>query len=279
MRSLLITTIIAAVTFSGCDRWKAPQGQAEQAAQSSAAISAESEAEVSPDAPDPAYVKSQLATEKSTIAAHPGLAVRTGDTLTISYDGKAVASFTAPYVAWVFAGTIKVADAEGKSETLAVVYHNGGEIGWHYIVRRDGTVVALDDEILISPDGRFIASGYGGTDWDSQMRVAEWNGAAYPRIVIFKANCSPVAWQDKDHFTAACTREEDDAVMMLAKVGRDAAGQWHLDETAQRQDDNKDYPTQPGIKLRHEVAQPDASTLDSDTRDAVQNGYRRLAGS
>ena len=210
------------------------------------------------------------------MAKYPGLASREGDRLVIGYDGKPVAEFNAAYAKWIFIGTIAVTDPAGNRDHLAVVSINENEIDYSGIVRRNGTLVLLDETIIVSPDGRHIASGYGGTEWDANLHIADWAGDADPTLYSFKANCAPTAWQGNAAFLAACTRDEDDSLSTVAKITASAGSKWHLSEMRKLAPGASDNDILKTIKLREEDGEPSKPNVGNDNAYATKNGYRRL---
>ncbi|MBW8735334.1 MAG: hypothetical protein JF571_13720 [Asticcacaulis sp.] len=244
-----------------------------------ASASASSEASLSDDSAsaeiDPKEAAAEQAAEAKYLKADSDIARRTGDTLTISYDGKPTASFTAATLLWQYRGSISMIDDTGHKDRLAVIYLNMDEQGYSEIVRRDGTLIGLDQEILPSPDGHTLASGYGEVFYSGNLNVVEWVSAAHPRVLQFAANCYPVKWQDASHFTAGCVRDEDDSLTTTANISRDGKGVWHLDETATLIDP-PDGPSATVSPLRHQIAILRKSGADANADYMIKIGYRRL---
>ncbi len=214
--------------------------------------------------------------EASTMTQSPGLASRDGDRLTVSYGNQPVAEFNAPYAKWVFAGAIELTDADGHKDRLAVVSISEGEIDYSAIIRRNGTLVLLDETIIASPDGRHIASGYGGTEWDSSLTVVDWAGDAAPVLKRFNANCAPTGWLGNAAFLAACARDEDDSLSTVAKITASPTGVWHLSEMRKLAEGASDNDILKTIKLREEDSRLIRSDPKNDNAYVTKNGYRRL---
>jgi hypothetical protein len=259
-----------ALGLSGCAR-PAPPAKDQASASSQSASSDDGE---STDV-DPQALTAAQAEEAKYLKADPDIAQRTGDTLTISYDGKPVAKFTAPVLLWQCRGTISMVDDQGQKDRLALVYLNMDEQGYTEVVRRDGTLIELDQEILPSPDGRSLASGYGEIFYSGNLNVVEWTSTAHPRLLKFAANCYPVKWQDNAHFTAGCVRDEDDTLTTTADISRDAKGVWHLDETARLIEPPDDAPTTIS-PLRHQIAVLSKNGVDANADYMIKMGYQRL---
>ena len=272
-KSLTLSAIaLIALPLFACSPTTAPSGASSMTA-SSADVSV---AEVSADPPDADFIKDRLTDETKTMAQHPGLASRDGDRLVIAYDNRPVAEFNAPYMKWVFAGTIALTDPNGRKDHLAVVSINEDEIDYTAIVRRNGTLVMLDETVIASPDGRHIASGYGGSEWEANLHVVDWNGDADPVENGFSANCTPTAWHGNANFLAACVRDEDDSFTTATKVSALPGGKWHLSEMASAAMGHADEETLKHLHLRDEDSTPTDLGKNNNDIYAAKNGYRRL---
>lgn len=266
-----VAAVLMLAALCGCDRTGKSTAWSDDAPSFSTDIR-------SAAAPDPDALRQATADEQKIMASAPGYATRKGDTLTIAFDGKPVASFTAPYLTWSYRGVVTLTRPDGKTETLPQVYLEQDEIGFTVLVRRDGSIYLLDQTIVVSPDGRTIANGYGDVMYTDHLHVAEWRGDGPPDDVAFAANCRPLAWQDKDHFTAGCAPSNNvDSFWTTAKVSRAADGSWHLHETREVAAGDPHDPSVATTPLRDEVAGKYYVAPQQDIVLAEHNGYVRLA--
>ena len=270
MRKIQALTAATAIMAGlwGCDRLPSPP-KAPMAESSSSAAVSDSTAS---DAPDAQWVAQTLAKEAQEIKAAPGMAKRDGDTLTISYDGKPVASFTGQYARWTFDGTIDLANPDGTKASLARVYLNDDEIGFTNIVLKDGRVLSLAEQLIVSPDGRLIASGQGNSQYTVGSNLVLWNNSLTPQQVPFSANCAPLTWHDDTHLSVQCTRDEDDSLMSVATIARQDDGSWLFTET--RKLTYGDPKTFAKLKLRVERRKAEPAPTDWAL---AQGSYKRLA--
>jgi hypothetical protein len=203
--------------------------------------------------------------EDRALKQFPQLARREGVDLYILRNGKILAKRTSDpqncqgfdtCKIWLFHDGIRLIDAHtGKLDTFVQLDFRHGEGGHGVIIDGSGKDVDIDYVGLASPDGRFIASGLDCSDCGYLLTITDWTGKQ--KTVAFPIPCRPVAWLDRQRFSADCeVFDIDTGVKTKAEVSQSSGGQWHLKELSAT-----DYDT--GAKL------PDR-TLKTFTAEAVE---------
>lgn len=216
---------------------------------------------------------------------HPGIAQRTGDVLTVSFNGKPVASLTDidklecegndTCSLWQFVGTLSLQTSPGKDEVFAVVAHNNGEILHHVLIDANGHTHWIGDVYTISPDRRFLAVGeQENIITNGSFAIVSIAGPDQRWIADFDAQCSPEAWESKTVVEIVCSRDDEGSVEVAAVVEQITPGTWQLREYAIRKNLHG-----MAVTLRSEtVAMKQLSPQDRAQAAAYERagGYRRL---
>lgn len=177
--------------------------------------------------------------ESLVLKAHPQLARRSGEVLTIRYQGRDVVTYTDDpkgCTRYVIERAVMVYDQRtGGREPIALVACHFGVTTNRYLVLPNSGKYAVTDDVAASPDGRFLAT--------SDSTVTRSRGAFvvidWPNIETraeFPAGCTHLKWQDDGHLTADCWHadtpnpvnpNESEARFFHAKVWRDG-GVWRM---------------------------------------------------
>lgn len=177
--------------------------------------------------------------ESLVLREHPGLATRSGDTISIRYGGQDVVTYTDDpngCQRYIIERAVMVYDQKtGRREPVALVACHFGVTTNRYLVLPNSGKYAVTDDVAASPDGRFLAT--------SDSTVTKARGAfiviEWPEMdtrAEFPAGCTHLKWQDDGHLTADCWHSdtpntvnpnESAAVFFRAKVWRDG-GVWRM---------------------------------------------------
>ncbi len=147
-----------------------------------------------------------IANEKRLIAAHPDLAVRNGNSLTIRYDGEDLSTYTNDAIGcrrYYIINVLTMRDPSGKKVAAAEVVCLFGNAENKYVVLPTSDKLVVLDEVTASPDGKWLALGLDRADIaQGQLSLAPWPDVR--DAVTFPAHCHDVKWLSADHFTATC---------------------------------------------------------------------------
>ena len=193
------------------------------------------------DEPSLSLAKAVRKDEAPTLKAHPDVARRTGDVLTISFHGKAVASFNDLWKdcegyetcsLWAFDGLISLTPAPGKRETYVVVMHEQGEGRQYGLISRSGDITWLDDYPVASPDGRYVVIGEAEGEGDGFLSVIDWTSAGHRSSADFaQTACDPGKWQGTT-LKLVCSDESVKSYFALADLRQSAVDTFTLRETS-----------------------------------------------
>lgn len=261
---------------------------------SSAALSASADASdsASADPGDPAVINDRRAMEAPLIKAQPDMAKRDGDVLTIQIDRKAVARFTDQRnlycegndtcSVWTFAGTVELGDGRGHKLSYPAVSRYNGEETSVVVVDRNGLIVWLDENPVISPSGQYLAAANAEESTDGTLRVTDWFSPGHQTVVSFDgASCSPVNWTSPANLTAECGRYEGKTLHKMPATVTMDHGHWRLVEivapATKRKGKIKAKPQQTKvIDGKTDALSSPQQRADSDAYDR-NSGYLRLA--
>ncbi len=251
LRPILASFFTLAVLASGCQR---PQP----------AVPEKTETEQASDDFDD-YVAEIRNAEKPIIAAHRGQLSRLDDVLTLSRDGKDVATFTdSEEYHWQVTGAF-VQTVDGQPQTFFLlechVYANDGQRRT-FIVGADGTPLdAVLDKAMVF-DGPLIASGSGGSVDGRTTEIDDWSQTPH-LMFAFHSPCDPVKWIDANTLAAKCGSEaysgESDAV-----INRVSPTEWRLKETVT-----------PEVEQREAAAQSRAAAIGTAAESQIAREYMR----
>ncbi len=235
--------------------------------------------------------------EAAVIRHFPGVAHRDGDVLTISRGGHPVARFADSGIqhcdgmgtcnVWRFLGLITLQTAPGRREAYAELRYLDGEGDSFLLIGENGEAAWLDEKPLVSPDGRYVATGETEGLDDASLTITDWASPGHRTQAAFKSPCEPVKWFDAQTFRVICSRTDGTGTYKfdydLGTVRQTGPDSWQLKQT----DIVDDYLTRkpavdPGFKPQSETAafaiKPEKSAKEQADDDAYdrQIGYEKL---
>ncbi len=155
--------------------------------------------------------------ESDQMAKAPGWASRSGDTLTVSKAGKALARFTDTGLAdcdgfdqcalWTFGGVIQVA-----GQAYPLVLQENGEITRYMLVDNDGSLVWFNNVPMVSASGRWLATANDDEYTDPILAITDWQSPGHATVVSFAdPPCQPQHWNADDTLDVVCQPDGDPA--------------------------------------------------------------------
>lgn len=189
--------------------------------------------------------------EARRLKAHPGVAVRDGDNLTIFYRGKQSARLIpvpdseTEYDAMDVRKVLSLHDpVTQKPEAVPVIAGYSGEFESRFLALPNDTRWNVRDASA-SPDGKLVVEG------DNRIRVERSTTTLYSwperkSIAHFNVGCRVLTWRDSGHFMVTCTRKLEDIrtspdvpfadylgppLAFDARVWRDRDGRWQMQAT------------------------------------------------
>lgn len=184
-----------------------------------------------PAPPPPPKVAARLYGEEAdALAAYPAFASRSGDALTISFDGKAVARFTdvgksacegyETCSVWTFAGLVDI----GGALDAAVMRDNGEDVQY-VVIDRAGRDIWLSGAFTASPDGRYMATGQNDLSPGGYLEIIDLT-SPWPHVwAQSAAPCEPQDWTPPATLNLLC---DDGSGPVKATAMSQADGAWKL---------------------------------------------------
>ena len=235
--------------------------------------------------------------EAGVIRNFPSIAHRDGNMLTISRGGHPVARFTDSGIqhcdgsgtcnVWRFLGLITLQTAPGRHEAYAELRYLDGEGDSFLLIGENGEAAWLDEKPLVSPDGRYVATGETEGLDDASLTIIDWASPGHRIQAAFKSPCEPIEWSDAKTFSVICSRTDGAGTYrfdyVLGTVRQTVSDSWQLKQT----DIVDDYLTRKpaidrGFKPRSETAdfaiRPEKSAKEQADDDAYDRnaGYEKL---
>lgn len=205
----------------------------------------ESSAEATTTKDDGGFMDSVRQDEAQAMALADGLASRNGDTLTISYYGKPVISFTDhnkftcfeedPCERWYLLGTMPLQFPNGHLASHALVVYDPGEAPKLLIIDQAGTAVWFNGNLSASPDGHFIADGsQRSVHTGPHLQIIDWTSQGHSSgYKVEGIGCQPMTWLDSNNLILRCEQ-------FAAKATYLPDGTWEIVESGIF-DKNMDY--------------------------------------
>ena len=221
--------------------------------------------------------------EVAPMARWPGVARRQGDVLTITADGRDLASFTdADYCdgfdqcsRWRFQGVMTLG---GKAYPWLTLFHGEGE-ETAYLVAPSGGLIGAVGEPVVSPDGRWLVVAYDDDDWGGGLTIFEVRPKGPVLVAGSDLACRADAWSADGRLTLVCMIESEKASRHVkAQLVRSHAG-WRVRPIAELDPTRREIVIKPTAPLT-EIAIPALEDEgDSDVAPTYETlkGYRKLA--
>ena len=167
----------------------------------------------SPD--DVEFYASEHKAEAKRLAAANGTVVRSGETLTVSWQGKPVATLSdvrpydcmhavRPCALWSFASVVMLRPkSDAPAEPYPAFIYSPGVGGKMAIVDHDGSLVWMD--FMTSEKGRYIASGsLWGMHTPPHFLILDWSSDRHARAWSSDHACEAIKWISEYDVEAVC---------------------------------------------------------------------------
>lgn len=168
-----------------------------------------------PSQDDIGFYTSEHKIEAKRLAGTHGMVVRSGDTLTVSWQGKPVATLSdvrpydcihaaQPCVLWSFGSILMLRPKpEAPEEAYPTFIYSPGIGGKMVVVDHDGSPVWMD--FMASEKGRFIASGsIGEIETPPHFLILDWTSEGHARAWSSDRACETIKWISEYDVEAAC---------------------------------------------------------------------------
>ncbi len=265
------TPVSAQPDSVGISQWTNSLGKPEQSA----------EANAPPWFTKSPWFNAWRAEEAENFKRFPNQASRSGDDLTISFDGKPTARFSDVDKAecegngtcslWQFAGLITLQSIAGKEETFAVIEHNNGEQNSNLLINARGDNHWVGDTFQVSPNHRFLIVGEQESIMsDGYLEIIDFASPGHASVANFDAQCDPETW-DRVAAQVVCSRGDTNSVEVSGTVEPLPSGQWRLRETKVRKN-NDNVP----VELRTQTVSLSAVSHSADP--AANAAYEHRIG-
>lgn len=185
------------------------------------------------------------AEEVQAMKAHPGVASRNGDVLTLSAGGVPVVLLSdrpkhcGNCLRWTFRGVETLQSPEGVAPYAEVMAED--ELGFYRyaFVEAGHGLTWFNDPPAVSPGGQFVASGNTGADPDSdaEFSITDWS-TPYPHVVHdFGIGCISGKWVSERELKVTCAYPDgySDTPATVQLFGE----QWRLTTDEHRTPDGK----------------------------------------
>lgn len=196
--------------------------------------------------------------EAALLKAHPGLAIRDGDTLSVFYRGQQTHRLIPMARGENACDAVEVHRAmalfdpvSGRTEQVALVSCHNGEFEDRFVALPDGMRWTVHDAAA-SPDGKMIATG--SNMWLDGKGFDLYAWPSRRRVVHFQPSCRVIQWRDEAHIDVTCASDAAPSAFD-ARVWRGRDGVWRMQATRWLTGilgytDHSDPEIAPGFSLR-----------------------------
>ncbi len=215
--AILVTVCVVLLGLAGCAPRFTPPIQIEPAP--------------APAPPPPPKIAAKLYDkEADALAAYPEFATRSGDALTVGFDGNPVARFTdigksscegyETCSVWSFAGLVDI----GGMLDAAVMRDNGEDVQY-VVIDRAGHDIWLSGPFMASPDGRYMATGQNDLSTGGYLEIIDL-ASPWPHVwAQSAAPCQPQDWTPAHNLNLLC---DDGSGPVKATAAPQGDGAWVL---------------------------------------------------
>jgi hypothetical protein len=178
-------------------------------------------------APKPALgcLKENPAADAKSVKAEPTVASWKGCTLTVSANGRAIATFTNGEIQWHFEHSVELTEKNGAKTRAYVVEFDDAELSQHILLTPDGRLHNMGLGLEFPPGGRLIVTGMPDDMLGTNLTIIDWPER---KAYASDAQCKLDKVVAPDRLALSCTNDLHSGHGYYADAERLPDGRWQI---------------------------------------------------